>query len=118
MQQLGRNIKRFRKLLMITQAQLGDILQVSKKTVYTWEKGDQIPSRHHIRKMLSLFNASEYALFCHLDTEESLSAAIDKLHHLPEASKLCVINFIVAEWENLNPPPDSQTVFCDSPESD
>lgn len=55
---LGYRIKRLRKDKLLSQAQLGKLLGVSKVSVSGYENGNRIPSTDTLVKMVDVFNTS------------------------------------------------------------
>jgi len=100
---LGKNIKYYRLENNFTQDELAKIMNVSKNTISTWERDKQMPDRKNIEGLYNTFGITEYELFCHLDANDSISKAIDRLHRLPEASQHRVMAFISEEWSRVNP---------------
>lgn len=60
---LGQNIHRHRKKRKLTQAQLGEVVGVTRQTVSRWETGECMPERSHLLALALLFGVSPNRLF-------------------------------------------------------
>jgi len=48
------DIRKLRKKLILTQAELAELLGVAPTTVYRWESGRSRPQPRHLRKLVEL----------------------------------------------------------------
>ena len=71
----GANIRELRQMENLTQAQLAEILQVSKETICRWEKERCAPRREYLEKIQRLFGITEDDL---LSKEHGLAARQEK----------------------------------------
>lgn len=62
MSTLSLNIKKYRELRQLTQDELGDLLEVSGKTISSWEKGRSEPKIDMIEKISKVLNCTNSQL--------------------------------------------------------
>lgn len=55
---LGKNIKKMREEHHLTQDELGDLLEISGKTISSWEKGRSEPKIEMIEKLTHIFHCT------------------------------------------------------------
>ena len=68
---VAENIIRLRTAHELTQAQLGEKLNYSDKSISKWERGDAIPDAYVLKKMAELFNVTvDYILKQHSENEK------------------------------------------------
>lgn len=68
---VAENIIRLRTAHELTQAQLGEKLNYSDKSISKWERGDAIPDAYVLKKMAELFNVTvDYILTQHSEKEK------------------------------------------------
>ncbi|MEO1503150.1 MAG: helix-turn-helix transcriptional regulator [Pseudomonadota bacterium] len=58
MNALGLRIRAVRRLLNMTQAQLAELLHISRETVVKWEKGERLPQLPQLIYLRSVFGIS------------------------------------------------------------
>ena len=60
------NIKKFRETLKLTQEQLSEKIDVTRKTICSWERGKSSPNAEHLTKLTEVLhvNANEIIEFC------------------------------------------------------
>lgn len=63
-QNLAENIARHRKLLKLTQAELGEKLNYSDKAVSKWERAEAVPEIVVLKQLADLFGVSVDSLLC------------------------------------------------------
>ena len=62
----GANIRKLRTMEHLGQAQLAEMLGVSKETVCRWEKSRYAPRERHIEKLQALFGCTRDSFICEL----------------------------------------------------
>lgn len=62
MSTLSLNIKKYREMRHLTQDELGDLLEVSGKTISSWEKGRSEPKIDMIERISKILNCSSSQL--------------------------------------------------------
>lgn len=68
---VAENITKLRTACGLTQAQLGEKLSYSDKSISKWERGDGLPDAYVLKQMAEVFNVSvDYILSQHSDDEE------------------------------------------------
>ena len=55
---IGKNIKHYRELSGLTQAELASALGVSSKLVWSWESNRTEPKAGHVQQMITLFGCT------------------------------------------------------------
>lgn len=102
MKLLAQNIKKLRTELGYTQKTFGIALGVPAQTVSAWERGKQMPTSKHLDAIKETLMVDEYALFCMLDVNDTLSRSIDRIYKLPESAQHKIMCVIAEEWEKHN----------------
>lgn len=106
---IGKNIKKYRKLCNLTQNELADKLEVSNKTVSSWEIDRTEPTMKYVNKMCEIFSCSQSDLtksssidysaeagdfVMDILEDKELTEALEIYFGLPDHSKKEIINFI------------------------
>lgn len=69
MSTLSLNIKKYREMKHLTQDELGDLLEVSGKTISSWEKARSEPKMDMIEKMSKILNCTQSQLIGEKETD-------------------------------------------------
>lgn len=101
---LGYRLKKLRKEKKISQAELGNILGVSKVSISGYEKGTRVPSMDKLLAMLDFFNVSadfllgrEIDVVCENDNNVSVSLSTSDIEIIRELhAKPLIYNTIAA----------------------
>lgn len=66
---LSFNIKKYREMKHLTQDELGELLNVSGKTISSWEKARSEPKMDMIEKLAKILNCSQSQLIGEKDSD-------------------------------------------------
>lgn len=69
MSTLSLNIKKYRELRQLTQDELGELLEVSGKTISSWEKGRSEPKIDMIEKISKVLNCTNSQLLGEVEND-------------------------------------------------
>ncbi|MDA2637885.1 helix-turn-helix domain-containing protein [Bacillus cereus] len=82
----GQNIKKLRTMRGLSRYELADDLNISYRTISSWEVGEKMPRIHTIHKLAEYFNVSESYLLHQVISDEELFQRVegeeDPVHRL------------------------------------
>jgi transcriptional regulator with XRE-family HTH domain len=79
MNKFGRTVRALRLAKQMSQAEVGDVVGVTRAAVHQWEKGRSVPQLHHIQGLARFFGVSITTLVGGDSSEQSVDAALRTL---------------------------------------
>ena len=76
MTKLAATIRSLRIAKQMSQAELGDILGVTRAAVHQWEKGRSVPQLHHLQELARFFGVPLAVMLGSDAAEQSVDAAL------------------------------------------